>query len=224
MKFVIEGEPVSQKRHRYVVRKNIRMEYDPCKIEKEKFRKDLIYQLKKVYEDNKDEYVRQMYELNSSSFFKMSLNFYLEMPKSYTQTKKNRIIWGLDSDSGLKDIDNLAKFTLDCCKDVLFADDHFVVSLSCKKVYSLKPRTEIYIMPVKKQQHPEEQVLEIYNPLQVADLVESIDGLKSEILAHTSATEMDSREMHFINRTIAKHILNIAKKHAKLLTRVEKCS
>lgn len=43
------------------------------------------------------------------------------------------------------DIDNLAKFTLDCLNKIVIEDDALVSVLKCSKVYDPHPRTEITI-------------------------------------------------------------------------------
>ena len=47
-------------------------------------------------------------------------------------------------------LDNLYKFLISAMKDVIMADDRIICSLSLKKVYDEKPRTELTITEVLK--------------------------------------------------------------------------
>jgi len=46
------------------------------------------------------------------------------------------------------DIDNMAKYYLDVMNDLVYDDDRFVTELWCEKLYSVKPKVEIYITPI----------------------------------------------------------------------------
>jgi len=46
------------------------------------------------------------------------------------------------------DIDNMAKWYLDVMNDLIFDDDRFVTELWCEKLYSVKPKVELYITPI----------------------------------------------------------------------------
>lgn len=45
-------------------------------------------------------------------------------------------------------LDNMYKFLFHCMKDVVFADERIICSLSIKKVYDREPRTELVITEV----------------------------------------------------------------------------
>ena len=72
--------------------------------------------------------------------------FYFPPPKSTPKYKVDDIRDGLVPYCKRRgDIDNLAKFVMDALNGVYWTDDCVVYSLSCRKYYSLIPRTEIRI-------------------------------------------------------------------------------
>lgn len=70
------------------------------------------------------------------------VTFYMQIPTSLSLKKKQNLN---KSPHLIKpDLDNLIKFVNDVCNDILFADDAIVASITARKVYDSKPRTEFY--------------------------------------------------------------------------------
>jgi Holliday junction resolvase RusA-like endonuclease len=49
------------------------------------------------------------------------------------------------------DLDNLAKFFLDCSNKLLFNDDSQICELRAKKIYSSKPGTLVRLIPLSDE-------------------------------------------------------------------------
>lgn len=76
---------------------------------------------------------------------KFDIQFYFPMPKS--NTKVHDKLRG-KSHTYRPDIDNLIKFILDVCNDVLIKDDCCVSSINAIKVYSDNPHTKFTISTI----------------------------------------------------------------------------
>jgi len=69
--------------------------------------------------------------------------FYFPIPKAQLKHNKENTLY-----VGRSDLDNLVKYILDCCNEVVFRDDALVVSMNARKLYSLKPRTEFTLTEI----------------------------------------------------------------------------
>ena len=77
------------------------------------------------------------------------VHFYMKRPKSHYRTGKFSNM--LKKESPMHhvtkpDIDNLAKFLLDCSNGTIIKDDSQVFQLSASKTYDDEPRTEFTII------------------------------------------------------------------------------
>jgi Holliday junction resolvase RusA-like endonuclease len=128
MNIIIPGPPIAQKRHR---RKNIGgkiWDYDPLNTTKDK----LGHLLK-----------RHCPIVPAFENYFVIMKFYIPIPKSTSKKKRTQMFF--QPCPKKPDIDNYAKFYLDAGNGILWSDDAKIVDLSCKKIYSDNPRTEIYI-------------------------------------------------------------------------------
>ena len=69
----------------------------------------------------------------------ITINFFMKKPK-----KGNKHFH-----SSRPDLDNLIKFILDVCNDVLYKDDAQIAQICSEKIYDDEPRTEIIIEELK---------------------------------------------------------------------------
>ena len=135
--FLIRTRPKPQQRHR----SNGRFQYDPSSSDK----KDFIL-LAKEYAPPKP----------TSDIIELDITFCYERPKNHFRTKNKKKILKHDAPFwkvGRPDIDNLAKFYLDCIQDKncgFIKDDAQVVSLHARKVYGHENYIHIKIIPTKK--------------------------------------------------------------------------
>ena len=72
----------------------------------------------------------------------MSLDIYVQVPKSYSQKKKQKMI---ESEYPTKkpDTDNMLKAVSDALNGVAYTDDKQVVSVKVNKYWSEEPRAEV---------------------------------------------------------------------------------
>ena len=127
----VEGNPCSQKRHRHAKRGRRIITYAPSSEDKKKFKMQVQSKIK-------GKPLKRPISL--------VLCFYMKRPKKHYRTgkfahilKKNSPVVCIQK----PDIDNLIKFVLDACNDLLWEDDKLVYEIQARKVYSKRPRTEI---------------------------------------------------------------------------------
>lgn len=114
--------------------------YNPKGELMKEHRKDL---LKSISKEQRDE-LQKIRESGNEYFLNITLIYYVPLPASGTKTTKllqaNNIIRPI---SRTGDLDNLDKFYLDTCHDILYDDDKRVVQIHAEKYYSDIPRVEI---------------------------------------------------------------------------------
>ena len=76
---------------------------------------------------------------------RVELNFFLEIPKSYSRKKRERCLFGLIAHTKKPDLDNMAKFYLDCMNKIVYRDDSQIYELIVSKHYSDSPKTLIAV-------------------------------------------------------------------------------
>lgn len=91
-------------------------------------------------------------QINGSLPFKnpieIQLEFHMPIPKSLSKKKKEALI----STPHIKkpDLSNLIKFVEDALNGILWSDDKIIYLLTSKKIYSLNPKTLIYVQETEK--------------------------------------------------------------------------
>ena len=79
--------------------------------------------------------------------------FYIYPPKYVLNVKKNREL--LEAETMYidkkSDLDNYLKAFMDAVNGILYKDDGQVAYITCKKIYSLKPRTEFEIKALMEE-------------------------------------------------------------------------
>ena len=129
IQFTVYGNPKAQKRHRTGKGHN----YDPSESDKADFLA--------MARDRKpaSPLVNQG--------IKVGLAFFMPRPKYHFNSKgevKER--YAYIAHTKTPDVDNLAKMVLDALKGTYWHDDAMITSLLTEKVYSHKPRTEVYVV------------------------------------------------------------------------------
>ena len=77
----------------------------------------------------------------------VTIEFKMPIPKSASRKQRQQMISGYISHMKRPDLDNLAKFILDCMTGPIFNDDAQIYSLNLKKQYGSDPVTKISIEP-----------------------------------------------------------------------------
>lgn len=76
----------------------------------------------------------------------LTIKFYLQIPKSTSKKKQQLMLSNKIKHIKRKDLDNLAKFTLDAMNNIVYHDDGQIWQLHLEKRYTLdNPRTEIVV-------------------------------------------------------------------------------
>lgn len=136
----IDGKPIPWMRPgRKLINSNI-IVYDKQAREKEKVK----WQIKPQYCD----------PLISCPIF-MDITFYMPIPKAASQKMRTQMV--IDHCKPMKrpDVDNMAKFYLDCMTGMVFNDDAQITELNLRKVYGINPSVLIRIKPYSLNELPE---------------------------------------------------------------------
>ena len=123
----IMGIPKPQARHRSTRVGGFIRNYDPC------------YKSKKEFADKvRSKAPKKDLKGNIS----LSLTFYMPRPKNHWKTKKGRCTQNLKEWAKehrlcrtKPDVDNLAKYVMDSCNEILWKDDCLIVRLQVEKLY-----------------------------------------------------------------------------------------
>jgi Holliday junction resolvase RusA-like endonuclease len=125
--YTLPGTPIPQPRAR-ILRNGIH--YDPAHKDKEQTRFELLTQ--------RNQFKSHMLTCPTL----LQVTFFMPIPNSISK-KKQSLLMG-QPHSKKPDIDNLLKYTLDCCKNILFLDDSQVFAINSRKIYDSNPRTEFF--------------------------------------------------------------------------------
>jgi len=175
MKFTIPGNPIAKARARTVTRNGFTKTYDPQFVKKRTIQARLKCFIKQAFDSANKEMHLEASDLAFNHAYRVELNFYFRIPHSASKSERNAILWGIPHNSK-PDLDNCEKFYLDCANGILFPDDSMIVSLSSKKFYSDKPRTEIDVMPLnKKQTHSDfDKIKKIFSPDELKEFLDYV--------------------------------------------------
>lgn len=157
MRIIIPGDPISKIRHRLSTRHGFIRQYDPQD------------KLKKVFSSNLRESVENLWRVQERPH-KIDIIFEMDAIIGSSKSESNLKAWGY-SYPLKKDLDNMAKFVLDCGNEILWPDDRYIIELSCKKRFSQKPCTiiDIEIIPEMKMTKEHEIVFKTFSPNDIAD-------------------------------------------------------
>lgn len=136
--FVILGNPLAKKRHRSKILGGRIMSYDLQQKEK----KDVSTALLSSFRE-------QGFLTSLTGNISVKFEFHTQIPKSLSDRKKE----ALSSKPNCKrpDIDNYIKFYLDCMNKKIFLDDGQVFDVKASKIYSLQPKTIIWVSCNEKE-------------------------------------------------------------------------
>lgn len=132
LEFTIDGKVQPQQRPRFSRQGGFVKTYDPP--ESARYKKHVAQ-------------VAERYALEEliDSPIKLTVDAYIEIPKSYTKKKRKQIEDGELLHIKKPDIDNMLKSITDGITGVLWTDDNLIVELIGRKHYSENPRAEIII-------------------------------------------------------------------------------
>ncbi len=229
MRFQIDSDPIAKARPRFSYRGGHTSTYDPQKAEKEAVKLELMSQFKNALNSCDKQYQMQASSLSRGVAFKVKMCFHIKVPNSLSEPERNSKLWGLEECIVKPDLDNLEKFYLDCCSNILFADDKQVFSLSSTKKYSVKPRVVIDIMPkdespINSQVHG---ILKIFGPERLIsfindmwELFELYDVDEDNDFVSNEVGEENCREVRLARTAYLLSL--VASNHSKALEKIQK--
>lgn len=224
MRFIIEGNPISQLRPRFSTFGGYVRTYDPQSKQKEFVRKALNQQISKSTNSPDIKIVKEASNLPYKEPLMVEVTFGLPVPKSAPESKRNAKLWNCEKFVSKPDIDNLLKFILDCCNGILFLDDSHIFMCKCTKKYSNKPKTVIDIFSMTNILSKEvEGILQLISPQQVDDLICDVSQLceLEDNVCMDLQTDRENDRQIVLERT-ANILSMIASKYAKPLEKIQK--
>lgn len=131
-KFVIPGKPYPSPRPRATTRGKFASVYMP-----------------KQYMDHKEWMQGFMLPLHLKGTILISLEFYFEMPKSWSKTKKEKMMGSYHCQR--PDWDNLAKTAMDAMNKLVYEDDGQSALGTVKKIWSDEAKTIIKVIELEEE-------------------------------------------------------------------------
>lgn len=229
MRFVIEGEPIGKARPRFMQRGGHVITYDPQQETKAWIKFELEQQLKKALDSNDKSIVMQASNLTRGKAYIVQMTFYIKVPESWPESRRNEALWGIEPCICKPDLDNMEKFYLDCCSNSLFPDDKQVFLLTSTKKYANKPKIVIDIMSKIPMSINDKAkgILNIFGPEQLMMLIENVwelfklyDVDEEDDWVVKKVGEEDAREVR-LARTA--YILSlVASNHSKAFDKIQR--
>lgn len=139
MRYVINMEPMASPRPRFSGRGGFVKSYMPKEYTNWKKQFLLAWSL----------YQAEKFEQGQA--LSVKIIFYIKPPASFSKVKKNHPLLESEVIPVIKkpDIDNLQKSVLDALNGYAWHDDNQISDIYARKLYSLKPRIEIWIEGVE---------------------------------------------------------------------------
>jgi Holliday junction resolvase RusA-like endonuclease len=173
MILIIPGDPIANARPR----QGKWGMYDPQASLKKKVRQQIKKQLEELTKHDSVEIDFKASNLPYNQFYEVEVIFCMSIPKNATKAKRNMFSWNCIENDSNKDIDNLAKFLLDCGNGLLYPDDRYITNLTAKKISSDNPKT-IVIMKKKKNLSDEVcGILGIFSKNEMCSLLQDLEDV-----------------------------------------------
>lgn len=147
VKFTILGEPQGKGRPRFVSR------YNPQTGKS--FGRAHTPDKTVIYENLiKMEYMAQCnnYRFPDDAMLDMRIKAYYGIPKSRSKKVKEQMRQGILRPVKKPDIDNVIKVVADSLNQIAYKDDTQIVDCQCRKFYSEKPRVDVGIRLIEKNE------------------------------------------------------------------------
>ena len=141
VEMTVFSEPVAQGRPRFASHGKFVRAYDPKKSRDYKQYLRTIAQ--EVYKERPD-------FVPFDEALILLVDVYRSIPKSFSKTKREMALVGSLRPITKGDVDNYLKGVLDAMSGVLWRDDSLIVSETCNKFYSDRPRIELRVWTMSK--------------------------------------------------------------------------
>ena len=157
LRLVVQGVPIPKKRPRFSRRGSKVVTFDEQSNEK----RHIKCLLMKEMADNR---VLKRIESNIS----VQMTFHTPIPKTWSQ-KRSKLVLG-KPDGTRPDLDNYIKMYADVMNQLIYHDDNQITQLWSEKVYSDKPRVEIFITEIKDGDMINEHATTVKGEITLEDL------------------------------------------------------
>lgn len=218
----IPGNPIPKARHRSCFAGKFVRHYDPQEKLKKEFSEKIDRALCRFFLDRNCEIENLASNLTRNRFFYLDICFYIKIPDSLKNRQKNGFKWRCQH-ACKPDLDNLAKFILDCSNGILFPDDSMICDLSLRKMWSDSPRTEIKIRIIEKMEVPkiDEKILNLFSPKEMQQFF-----LDAQVFSHIDEeiAELTLPEIFEKKHSIIVNALINISKYADKLKKIDKIS
>ena len=216
---VIPGEPQSLARARaFRCGKGIRM-YDSQKSEKWQMKQFMMHALTN-YADGDSKKGQEHFH---SRGYDVSIRLYCSAPSSLPKRDLNCLSWGLLDKTTKSDIDNYCKMIFDAGNQTLWHDDAQIVSVYVKKYFCNdgKPRTEIWVMPRKKNVNAEKVLSEV-DMDEVVNFCNEVEMLGHMLYKYRCEIKSSYDPDELYASSIAYHLTKIVDQHGSMLKKLDK--
>lgn len=195
IRLTLMGEPIAKKRPKCGCVHGHGHVYDPQQKEMDRQKKEILWLWNNCFDNPGSAIARRASEMGLESTFDVHLTFHMGLPQSLNGGQKNSKFWGLSPCNSKPDLDNLAKFYLDCASGIVWKDDKQIVNCKIFKCYSEIPRTEMDIMSQKEIELTDKvsSVFQAFSPNEMKQLLEDMGNLH----AHYS-----NNQTFFTDRTL----------------------
>lgn len=218
MKIILNENPISKQRARHKRVGKAIWTYDPQEKDKKRIKQLLISILKNASDNATKENLIELNNIINSLNLRVNLKFFLATNKSDSVPTRNKKLWGLIPANIKPDVDNLAKFNLDCSNNILYSDDRLITSLDSDKYFSENPRTEIEIMSKKEYTENNLVPFEIFSPVELGEFNDELGEIR-ELLKDNCRENMGDEDEIWI-KSAAKVLTNFSVKYADKLKKI----
>jgi Holliday junction resolvase RusA-like endonuclease len=218
--FEIPGNPIPKQRHRTFTRNGNSFSYDPQDKEKKAVKAYLADKVEMIMQTGTDAEILAAHDIAKADGLYVGFVFCLPVAQSLSKKKQAEFYWNSFHQTK-PDIDNLAKFYLDCANEILWSDDKKIISLNVKKKYSDMPKTIMYVKGIVKKEIDDKtwQIISGFSPSDI-DIITSTFSNLSNALEYI---EMDIEDNCQIRAKDAARIVSrLADKYGKQLHEIAK--
>lgn len=208
MKITILGDPIPKARHRSGIRKGKIISYDIQS--KEKFYTQAYLS-------------RTVNPYREQNAVIKDVVCYVPIPASYSDARRNRCLWGIDRPVSKPDVDNYAKFYMDCSNEIIYKDDCQVIDLHSRKRYSANPRVEMIVTDVTCADRQSAEILSMLSPAQAQTLGMCTNVLLGILSRSSAESVFDSQELPYERIAEAACLLSeLAEVYGPILQKIKK--
>lgn len=207
MRIVIPGPPIAKSRPKFSTRGGYPRAYDPQ-----------AKQMHALAVILRQEIHKNDLKVPTSLPIEVAFSFYLPLPDSASEPKRNEKLWNLDQ-CHKPDLDNLIK-TWDFANQILWDDDRQIVKLTAKKLYSENPCTIIEIKYINICMDKDvKKVTNLFSPEEMNDFYCELQVMANAIGQMQSYIQEDQ---YLFLPPAAKEIIEFARKNSKKLAKLAK--